>query len=120
MSQIKNINGESNTYINKNMIVSIVSLATKEITGVVDVYQPKRLFFNRMFDKNTGKGVRIKYKKDNTIVIDIYVTVTTDCEVNDVVYKIQQNVKNSINSLVQLKIKSINVYVKDAEKKASL
>lgn len=115
MAQIKNLNGENNTYMNQNMILSIVSLATKEIKGVIDVYQPKRLTFKRLFNKNIGKGVRIK-DTQNGVLIDIYVVVSTDCEVNDIVYKIQQNVKNSITSLLPVKIKAINVHIKDAEK----
>lgn len=115
MAQIKRINGDSNTYMNQNMILSIVSLATKEIKGVVDVYQSKKLTFKSLFNKNIGKGVKIKNTLDG-IVIDIYVIVSTDCEVNDIVYKIQQNVKNSLISLIPVKIKAINVHIKDAEK----
>ena len=115
MAQIKNFNGDGNTYMNQNMILSIVSLATKEIKGVIDVYQPKRFTFKRLFNKNIGKGVRIR-NTQNGIVIDIYVIVSTDCEVNDIVYRIQQNVKNSITSLLPVKIKAINVHIEDAEK----
>ncbi len=119
MAQIKKINGETNTYVNKNMVVSIVSLATKEIQGVIDVYQPTKLSIKRLFNRNVGKGVKIKYTKLG-ILIDIYIIVDTECEVNDVVFKIQQNVKNSITSLLPIKIKAINVHIMDAEKKDSL
>lgn len=119
MAQIKNFNGENETLINKNMVLSIISLATKEISGVIDVYQPTRLSFKRLFNSNIGKGVRVKYTKFG-IVIDIYVVVSTDVEVNDIVYKIQHNVKNSLSSLLPLKIKSINVHIMDASKKDSL
>lgn len=115
MAQIKHINEENNTLVNKNMVVSIIGLATKEIKGVIDVYQSKRLTLKSLFDKNVGKGVTVKYLQSG-LLIDIYVIVSTDCEVNDVVYRIQQNVKNSLNSLLPLKIKAINVHVKDAEK----
>ena len=115
MAQIKNISGENNTLMNKNMILSMVSLATKEIQGVIDVYQSTKLSFKRLFDSNVGNGVRIK-NTQNGILIDIYVIVSTDCEVNDIVYKIQQNVKNSLTSLIPIKIKAINVHIKDAEK----
>lgn len=115
MAQLKNINGENNTYINKNMVVSIVSLAAKEISGVIDVYKSKRLSFKRLFDKNVGKGVTIKYTQSGAI-IDIYVIVSTDCEVNDLVFRIQQNVKNSLTSLLPIAIKAINVHIMDAEK----
>lgn len=115
MAQIKNLNVQSNTYMNTNMILSMVSLATKEIKGVVDVFQSKKLTLKRLFDKNIGKGVTIK-KTQNGILIDIYVIVATDVEVNDIVYRIQQNVKNSLTSLIPIKIKAINVHIKDAEK----
>lgn len=115
MAQIKKLNGDNNTYMNQNMLLSIVTLATKEIAGVVDVYQSKKLTFKRLFDRNVGKGVRIKNSADG-ISIDIYVIVATDCEVSDIVYKIQQNVKNSITSLLPINIKAINVHIKDAEK----
>lgn len=114
MTNFKSNNGEE-VYINKNMVVSIVSLATKEIDGVIDMYQPKHLFWSRIFDRNTGKGVKIKYTKLG-VLIDIYVTVATDIEVGDVVYKVQQNVKNSISTLLPIKIKAINVHIRDAEK----
>lgn len=115
MAQIKTVNGDGNTYMNQNMILSIVTLATKEIKGVVDVYQPTKLTFKRLFNRNVGKGVRIK-NTQNGIIIDIYVVISTECEVNDIVYKIQQNVKNSITSLLPIKIKAINVHIEDAEK----
>jgi uncharacterized alkaline shock family protein YloU len=115
MAQIKNISGESNTLMNKNMILSMTTLATKEIPGVIDVYQSRKLTFKRLFDRNIGRGVTIK-DTQNGILIDIYVIVSTDCEVSDIVYKIQQNVKNSLTSLIPIKIKAINVHIKDAEK----
>lgn len=115
MAQLRNINGENNTYVNKNMVLSIVSLATKECKGVIDVYQSTKLTLKRLFNSNVGKGVRIKYTKFGAL-IDIYVVLSTDCEVNDVVHKIQQNVKNSLTSLLPIKIKAINVHIMDAEK----
>ncbi len=116
MAQIKNYSGGSETLINKNMVLSIISLATKEIDGVIDVYQPTKLSLKRIFNRNIGKGVRVKYTKFG-ILIDIYVVVATDIEVNDVVYKIQHNVKNSITSLLPIKIKAINVHIMDASEK---
>ena len=119
MSKSSKINGESNTYINKNMVVSIISLATKEIPSVVSMYQPTKLTLKRLFNPNIGKGVRVKYTNLG-VIIDLYVIVKTDCEVGDTVYMIQQNVKNSITSLLPIKIKAINVHVMDAKKADSL
>lgn len=115
MAQIKGLGTENDTVINKNMLVSIVTLAAKEVDGVVDMYDAKRLFFQKWFDKNVGNGVKIRYTNFG-VVIDIYLTLKTDAEVNDVVFRVQQNVKNSISSLLPIKIKAINVHVKDASK----
>ena len=79
---------------------------------IIFCFRPKN---KRLFFKNIGKGVRIK-DTQNGILIDIYVIVKTDCEVNDIVYRIQQNVKNSVTSLLPVKIKAINVHIMDAEK----
>lgn len=113
MASLKAKTDGNSTYINKNMVISIVGLATKEIEGVVDLYQPTHLFWSRLLMHNLSKGVEIKYSKLG-VIIDIYVIVSTNCEVNDVVYRIQQNVKNSITSLLPLKIKAINVHIRDA------
>lgn len=115
MAQIKYEDGDNNTLINKNMVVSIINLATKEIQGVIDVYHSKRLWFLRLFNKNVGKGVKVRYTNLG-IVIDIFVVVDTNCEVNDVVYRIQKNVKTNLTALLPIHIKAINVHVKDAEK----
>ena len=76
MAQLKNINGDNNTYVNKNMVISIVSLAAKEVKGVLDVYNSKRLSLTSLFDKNVGKGVKIKYLPSG-VIIDIFVIVYT-------------------------------------------
>ena len=116
MARINRLSSESETVINKNMLVSIVTLAAKEIDGVVDMYDTKKLFFQKWFDKNVGNGVKIKYTYIG-VLIDVYLTLRTDVEISDVVYKVQQNIKNSIMSLLPIKIKAINVHVKDATKK---
>ena len=115
MTQIKKFGAENDTVINKNMLVSIVTLAAKEIDGVVGMYDTKRLFFQKWFDKNVGNGVKIRYTSLG-VLIDVYLTLKTDVEVNDVVFRVQQNIKNSIMSLLPINIKAINVHVSDAAK----
>lgn len=119
MSKVSKINGNGSTYINKNMVLSIISLATKEIPHVVDMYQPTKLTLRRLFNPNIGKGVKVKYTNLG-VIIDLYVIVSTDCEVNETVFMIQQNVKNSITSLLPIKIKAINVHIMDAKKSDTL
>ena len=112
MTQINNINS---TQINKNMLFSIVSLATKEIAGVVDLIQPRYFGLKRIFNKNCGQGVALKFTHLG-LVIDVYIVIEIGYEVADVVYRVQQNIKNSMSSMLDLPIKAINVHIMDAEK----
>ena len=105
----------NNTHINRNMMLSIVTLATKEIVGVVDIAQPKLQSVKKIFSQNVGDGVSIKFTQLG-LIVDVYIVVEIGYSANDVVYRVQQNIKNSISTMIELPIKAINVHIVDAEK----
>jgi len=105
----------NNTHINKNMMLSIVTLATKEIAGVVDIAQPKIQQFKKIFSQNVGDGVSIKFTQLG-LIIDVFIVVEIGYSANDIVYRVQRNIKNSISTMIELPIKAINVHIVDAEK----
>lgn len=107
----------NNTHINRNMMLSIVTLATKEIPGVVDVAQPKLQNIKKIFSQNVGEGVSIKFTQLG-LIIDVFIVVEVGYSANDVVYRVQQNIKNSIVTMIEMPIKAINVHIVDAEKHA--
>ena len=112
MSQINDVNS---TQINRSMLISIVTLATKEINGVVSIAQQPFYRLKKIFNKNCGYGVGIKFTNLG-LVIDVYIVVEIGFEAADVVYRVQQNIKNSMSSMLDLPIKAINVHIEDAEK----
>lgn len=114
MVQKKN-NGLNNTHINKNMMLSIVTLATKEIAGVIDVAQQPFQNVKKVFSQNVGDGVSIKFTQLG-LIVDVYIVVEIGYSANDIVYRVQQNIKNSIATMIELPIKAINVHIVDAEK----
>lgn len=103
------------THINKNMLLSIVTLATKEINGVVDVAPQPLQNVKKIFSKNIGDGVVIKFTQLG-LIIDVYIVVEIGYSANDIVYRVQQNIKNSISTMIELPIKAVNVHIVDAEK----
>ena len=105
----------NNTHINKSMMLSIVTLATKEIAGVVDIKQPPVQQLKKVFSQNIGDGVSIKFTQLG-LIIDVYIVVEIGYSANDIVYRVQQNIKNSISTMVEMPIKAINVHIVDAEK----
>ena len=105
----KNIkNTLNNTHINKSMMLSIVTLATK-------IIQPRMQQIKKVFSQNVGDGVSIKFTQLG-LIIDVYIVVEIGYSANDVVYRVQRNIKNSISTMIELPIKAINVHIVDAEK----
>ncbi|MBQ7798173.1 MAG: Asp23/Gls24 family envelope stress response protein [Clostridia bacterium] len=116
MAQKKKIKDTfNNTHINRSMMLSIVTLATKEIAGVVDIAQPKLQSVKKIFSQNVGDGVSIKFTQLG-LIVDVYIVVEIGYSANDVVYRVQQNIKNSIVTMIEMPIKAINVHILDAEK----
>ena len=117
MAQKKIKDSLNNTHINRNMMLSIVTLATKEIPGVVDIAQQQSQTIKKLFSQNVGDGVSIKFTQLG-LIVDVFIIVEIGYSANDVVYRVQQNIKNSIATMIELPIKAINVHIVDAKKHA--
>ena len=98
-------------YCNKSNILSIISLATKEITGVASMDNRFASKLKDKFSSNYYNGAKIKFVSDNKIIVDVYINVFPNYNVPEITYKIQQNIKNSIGTMVNLSIERINVHV---------
>jgi len=101
-------------YFDKDILLSIVCAAVSETNGVVGLYKPFGCKIAKILNGNADSGVRIKYT-DFGIQIDAYPIVSSNVVVNDLVFKIQQNIKNSISSMINIPIKSINIHIMDAK-----
>jgi len=98
---------------NKSILLSIISLATKEITGVADM--DNRLY-SRIKDKfcsNYFEGAKVKVLKDGKLIIDVYIKMYINYNVSEIACKVQENIRSSVNSMLGREIKSINVHVID-------
>ena len=99
---------------NKNILLSIISLATKEIAGVSSLCDNFGSGIKKMFSNNYTNGVKIEYGK-NGVVIDVYVIVYEGYSVPDIAYKVQENIKNGISSMLDVNIDKINVHVQGVD-----
>jgi uncharacterized alkaline shock family protein YloU len=105
-------NGE--TVCNRSILLSIISLATKEISGVASMDNRLLSKVRRLFSHNYFEGVSIKYK-DNSIIIDIYFNIFYNYNVSEIAYKVQENVRNEIKDMVNVKIDAINIHIVGVE-----
>ncbi len=111
MYQNNNLNPDGgSTILDKNIILSVVSLATKEIAGVCELADNFASSIKRLISSNYGNGAKISIVNDK-ICVDVYITVFYGYNVSDIAYKVQENVKNSISSMVDIEIDKVNIHV---------
>lgn len=93
----------------KSVVHSIITLATKEISGVASLNAGVS-FVKRVFSRKFFKGIALEYDK-NRLFIDVFLNVYFGYSVNDVAYKVQENIKRSVESMTDFKVDSVNIHV---------
>jgi len=108
-------NEEGRVYCGKNIMLSIINLAAKEISGVASLCSDFTSKFKKFFSSNYFEGVKVTYTQNKNLIIDIYLKVFLGYSVADVSYRVQENVKNGISNMISAKIDSINIHVLGVE-----
>ena len=100
--------------IDRDILLSIINLATKEINGVASLTNDYLPWIKKMV-KPKSEGVAIKFDINGTLNVDVYIKVLIGYSVPDIAYRVQENIKNSIISMTEMPVKSINVHVLGVE-----
>lgn len=100
--------------LDRNILVSIINLATKEINGVESVCNKHRPLYKRMFNR-CDDGVEVKFEKNGALTIDVYINIYIGFNVPDIAFRVQENIRNSLATMVALKPMKINVHIMDVE-----
>lgn len=111
MAKKKELTNKGKVDIDRDILLSIINLATKEISGVESLTNAYLPWFKRTFCKPKSEGVAIKFEGNNVLKIDVYVQVYIGYSVPDIAFRIQENIKNSLSSMVGIKPGKINVHV---------
>lgn len=98
----------------KNIVLSVINLATKEIAGVSSLVLNYGSCLSRLFNKNLYEGVKITYQ-NSVPSVDVYINVYYGFNVSEIAYRVQENIKNSIASMIDMNIDTINVHVLGAD-----
>ena len=91
------------TYYNAGIVKGMVSLAVSEVAGVAISTKGKK-------SAKFSDAIKLKFE-DSGICVDVNVNVFTGYNVPDVAFNIQQNIKQSVESMSEYKITSVNVHV---------
>lgn len=108
-NQIDGIN-KGKVTCNKSILLSIINLATKEIAGVDSLCENFASGIKKLFSNNVSEGVKVEYSNSG-VKIDIYIYIEYGYNVSDVAHRVQENVKNSISSMIDVKLDDINVHI---------
>lgn len=102
---------EGSVSYKRNVVLSIVKLASQEINGIASLSTNAFSVWKKMFNKNYNRGVIIEFGEDDDVYVDVYVNVLFGYSVKDVAFRVQENIKSSIESMTDFKVASINVNV---------
>jgi len=100
--------------LDRKILVSIINLAAKEINGVESVTNSARPWYKRLF-KKYDDGVKIKFEQNGALTIDVFINIHIGFSVPDIAYRVQENVRNSLSTMVALKPMKINIHVINVE-----
>ncbi|NLW40208.1 MAG: Asp23/Gls24 family envelope stress response protein [Tissierellia bacterium] len=95
-----------------NEVVSVIAgLAATEIEGVTSMSGGITGDITEMLGmKNLSKGVKVEVGEKET-AIDIYIIVEYGYKISEVASKVQQNVKDAVETMTGLKVVEVNVNV---------
>jgi len=109
-------NNNGRVSYNKNILLSIINLAAKEISGVASLcpnFGGSKL--GKLINSNNYfEGVKLVYHKDG-LIVNVYINVYSNYNVADVACRVQENIKSGITSMTDIKPKEINIHVLGVE-----
>lgn len=113
MSQLYNELQEDKGKItcDRNILLSIISLATKEISGVSSLQDSFSMKLKKLFSKSDSTGVKLKIAQNGQLIIDVYIRIYSGNNVPDIAYRVQDNIKNNIVSMVEMRVNKINIHI---------
>ncbi len=100
-----------NVKISDDVIAIIAGVAATEIPGVAGMSGGITGGIAEILGmKNLSKGVKVELG-DEDVAIDIFIIVEYGSNITDIGNKVQKNVKNSIETMTDLNVVEVNVYV---------
>ena len=104
-------NNKGKITCDRKILLSIISLAAKEISGVSELVDTPTTKLKRIINKNDSKGVKLKVLPNGKLIIDVYLKVFNGTSIPDISFRVQENIKNNVSSMVEMKTGKINVHI---------
>ncbi len=99
---------------NKDIINSIIQLATKEISGVASMARVSNNPIIKLVMGKRDNGVKVSFD-GGEVVVDVYINIFSDANIKEIAWRIQENIKNNVQNMMNVKIKAVNVNIVDVD-----
>ncbi|MEQ8197925.1 MAG: Asp23/Gls24 family envelope stress response protein [Clostridiaceae bacterium] len=97
--------------ISDEVVSVIAGIAASEINGVYEyTSNMASIAIFQKGKKNVGKGVKVTVDNEEA-VIDMLIAVSYGIRIPEVVVKVQENVKKTVEAMTGLKVSGVNVSV---------
>ncbi len=103
--------------ISEDVISIIASLAASEVEGIAQMSGTITGNIGEILGKkNFSKGVKVQVT-ENRADIDAYVHIEYGCIIPDTGKKVQENIKNTVETMTGLNVNHVNVYIQGITQK---
>lgn len=102
---MENNNNLGQVKISNDVIVTIAGLAALEVEGVETITS----LTDKLLKNN---GVKIQIEEDK-VTLDVVINVAYGMSIPDVSLKVQENVKNTVETMTGLEVSQVNIQVQE-------
>lgn len=101
-----------NIKISVDVVSTIAGIATSEVEGVAGMYGTFAGGIAEMLGakKNPAKGVKVDMS-ETSVTIDLYIVVDYGVRIPELSWEIQENVKNSVETMTGLDVLKVNIHI---------
>ncbi len=110
---MEDLNNEQTVGIVKisDEVVSVIAgIAAEEIDGIVEFQHGVSSLFKGK--KTSGKSVKVTLN-ENSALIEMAVSVEYGRKIPDVVAKVQENIKRTVEAMTGLSVEAVDIYVQN-------
>jgi len=97
------------TNFHDGLLPSLIIQSVKDVKGVLRMSH-RDYKFKRIFNHSLAKGIKVKFEHDG-IAITVSIYTKFGYAAADVSYRVQENIINMVSSLIEDKIKYVNVKI---------
>lgn len=108
------MNNTTELSINTEVLEKMAEIAVKEVEGVAGLSKKAIDIKNAVKTKSAFKGVKVE-SVNGALKINVYICVNKDAKVKDIAEKVQQNVKDKIQTMTGTAVTKVNVNIADIE-----